>query len=129
MNNIYWFDSLNKPFLNPPEWVFTPVWIFLYIMIAVSFFLFLKGGMTKGKRLPLTFFLIQLILNFSWPVVFFGMQNISLAFVILVLMYLFLILTIITFFKYSKWSSLLLIPYLFWLSFAGYLNFSFLVLN
>ena len=129
MKNIDWFDSLNKPFLNPPEWIFTPVWIILYIMITISFLLFIKGGITKGKRLPLAFFLIQLALNFAWPVVFFGMQNISFAFVILVFMYLFLVLTIITFFKHSKLASLLLIPYLFWLSFAGYLNFSFLVLN
>ena len=129
IKNIDWFDSLNKPFLNPPDWIFTPVWIVLYIMIGISFLLFLKGGITKEKRLPLTFFLIQLALNFAWPAVFFGMQNIILAFVILVFMYLFLVLTIITFFKHSKLSSLLLIPYLFWLSFAGYLNFSFLVLN
>lgn len=129
INNTDWFDSLNKPFLNPPDWIFTPVWIILYILIAISFLLFLKGGITRGKRLPLTFFLIQLALNFAWPVVFFGMQNIILAFVILVFMYLFLLLTIITFFKHSKLASLLLIPYLFWLSFAGYLNFSFLVLN
>jgi tryptophan-rich sensory protein len=129
INNTDWFDSLNKPFLNPPDWIFTPVWIILYILITISFLLFLKVGITKEKRLPLIFFLIQLALNFAWPAVFFGMQNISLAFIILILMYLFLVLTIITFFKHSKLASILLIPYLFWLSFAGYLNFSFLVLN
>lgn len=129
MKNIDWFENLNKPFLNPPEWIYTPVWIILYILIAISFLLFLKGGITKEKRLPLTFFLIQLALNFAWPAVFFGMQNINLALIILVFMYLFVILTIITFFKHSKLASILLIPYLFWLSFACYLNFSFLVLN
>ncbi len=129
MKNMDWFDSLNKPFLNPPDWIFTPVWTILYIMIAISFFLFLRGGITKEKRWPLAFFLIQLALNFAWSPIFFGMQNISLAFVVLVLMYLFLILTIITFFKYSKLASIMLIPYMLWLSFAAYLNFSFLVLN
>ncbi len=129
MQNMNWYDSLNKPFLNPPEWIFTPVWIVLYIMIGLSFFLFLKGGIKKEKRLPLTFFLIQLALNLVWSPIFFGAQNISLAFVVIILMYIFLLLTIITFFKHSKLASILLIPYLFWLSFAGYLNFSFLVLN
>ena len=129
MQNMNWYDSLNKPFLNPPEWIFTPVWIILYIMIGLSFFLFLKGGMKKDKRLPLTFFLIQLALNLMWSPIFFDAQNISLAFVVIILMYIFLLLTIITFFKHSKLASILLVPYLFWISFAGYLNFSFLVLN
>ncbi len=129
MQNMNWYDSLNKPFLNPPDWIFTPVWIILYIMIAFSFLLFLRGGITKEKQLPLTFFIIQLALNLTWPIVFFIMQNIILAFIVLIFMYLFLLLTMITFFKHSKLSTLLLIPYLFWISFAGYLNFSFLVLN
>ena len=129
MKNMNWYDSLNKPFLNPPDWIFTPVWIVLYIMIGISLLLFLKGGMNKAKRLPLTFFLIQLALNLAWSPIFFGAQNISLAFIVIILMYIFLLLTIITFFKHSKLASILLIPYLFWISFAGYLNFSFLVLN
>lgn len=129
MKNIIWFDNLNKPFLSPPDWIFTPVWIILYIMIAISFFVFIRGGINKKKRLPLSFFLIQLALNFSWPFVFFGMKNIAFAFFIIIFMYIFLILTIITFFKHSKLASVLLIPYLFWISFAAYLNFGFLVLN
>ena len=124
-----WFDSLNKPFLTPPDWIFTPVWIVLFIMIGVSFILFWGNGITKEKSLPLTFFIIQLILNWLWVPVFFGMQNILGALIILIFMYIFLWLTIITFFKYSKVSSFLLLPYLFWVSFAAYLNFGFLVLN
>ena len=129
MQNITWFDSLNKPFLNPPEWIFTPVWIVLYIMIAASFFIFLRGGITQEKRLPLTFFLIQLGLNFAWSPIFFGLKNILLAFIIIIFMYIFLLLTIFSFFKHSKVASILLIPYLLWISFAAYLNVSFLVLN
>lgn len=126
---MLWFDSLNKPFLNPPDWLFAPVWIVLYIMMAGSLFLFIGDGMKRGKYLPLTFFLIQLALNLAWSPVFFGMQNILGGFIIIVFMYIFLLLTIITFFKYSKVASLLLIPYLLWISFAAYLNFAFLVLN
>lgn len=124
-----WFDSLNKPFLAPPDWLFTPVWLVLYVMIFASLVLFWGDGITKEKRLPLVFFIIQLVLNWLWVPVFFGMENILGGFIIIVVMYIFLWLTIITFFKYSKVASLLLLPYLFWISFAAYLNFGYLVLN
>ena len=129
MENIDWFNTLNKPFLAPPDWLFTPVWIVLYILMTISFTLFLKNGITKEKRLPLFFFLMQLALNLSWSPVFFRMQNITGAFLIIIFMYIFLILTIITFFKHSKLASLLFLPYLLWISFAAYLNFGYLVLN
>lgn len=129
MKNIEWFDSLNKPFLAPPDWFFTPVWIVLYIMITASLLIFISGGMTKEKRIPLVFFFTQLALNLAWTPVFFGMQNITGAFIIIIFMYIFLLLTIITFFKHSKTASLLQIPYLLWISFAAYLNFGYLVLN
>lgn len=124
-----WFDTLNKPFLSPPDWLFTPVWIVLYILITTSLFIFLSNGMSKEKRVPLIFFFTQLALNFAWVPVFFNMQNIGGALIIIIFMYIFLLLTIITFFKHSKTASILLIPYLLWISFAAYLNFSYLVLN
>lgn len=129
MKNMEWFHSLNKPFLNPPDWVFTPVWTILYIMMAISFILFIKGGMNKQKRLPLIFFIVQLLLNLAWMPVFFWMQSILGALIIIVFMWIFTLLTIIFFFRHSKMASLLLIPYLIWISFAFYLNFSYYVLN
>ena len=129
MKNMEWFNSLNKPFLSPPDWLFTPVWLVLYIMIFASLVLFWGDGITKEKRLPLIFFIIQLVLNWLWVPIFFGMENILGGFIIIVIMYIFLWLTIITFFKYSKLASILLLPYLFWISFAAYLNFGYLVLN
>ncbi len=124
-----WFESLNKPFLNPPEWVFAPVWTILYVMMAVSFLLFMRAGRYQNKKWALIFFISQLILNILWTPVFFGMQNIGLALAIIVFMWFFILLTIISFFRYSIISSILLIPYLVWTSFAAYLNFGFLVLN
>ncbi len=129
MKNMEWFQNLNKPFLNPPDWIFAPMWTILYIMIAISFILFIKGGLTKEKKLPLIFFIIQLLLNFAWTPAFFWMQNISLALAIIAFMWIFIMLTIITFFKHSILASILLIPYLFWVSFAFYLNFAYFVLN
>lgn len=124
-----WFDNLNKPFLNPPDWLFAPVWTILYILIAISFILFLKSDVAKSKKWPLIFFISQMLLNFAWAPVFFRMENIGAALVIIFFMWIFILLTVISFFKYSKLASILLIPYLVWVSFAFYLNFSYFVLN
>lgn len=129
IRNTEWFNSLNKPLLNPPSEVFTPVWIFLYITIGLSLFFFLKDGFNKKKIIPIIFFSIQLLLNFIWSPIFFGMQNIRFAMIVIALMWLFILLTIIAFKQHNKTSAMLLIPYFLWVSFACYLNFSFLRLN
>ena len=129
MQNTEWFNSLNKPLLNPPSEIFTPVWIFLYITIGLSLLLFLKDGFNKTKIIPIFFFSIQLLLNFIWSPIFFGMQNIRLAMIVIALMWLFILITIIAFKQHNKTSAMLLIPYFLWVSFACYLNFSFLRLN
>ncbi len=129
MQNMEWFHSLNKPFLSPPDWIFVPVWSVLYVLMVLSFIFFIKGGMNKNKRLPLIFFIIQLALNLAWSPVFFGMQNILGALIIIVFMWLFTLLTIVYFLRHSILASILLIPYLIWISFAFYLNFGFYVLN
>lgn len=129
MMNMDWYNTLNKPFLTPPSSVFAPAWIVLYILIAISFILFLKGGYNKGKKLPLIFFTVQMILNFIWSPVFFGMQKILPALIIIFFMWIFICLTIIFFFRHSKMAAFLLLPYLIWVSFAFYLNFGFYVLN
>ncbi len=129
MQNSEWFHNLNQPFLAPPTQVFTPVWIILYVLIIISLILFLKSKNTKSKKLPLIFFVSQMILNFSWTPVFFNAQNIGAALIIAGSMWFFTLLCVIFFFQYSKLASLLLLPYLFWLSFAFYLNFGYFVLN
>lgn len=129
MKNMIWYNNLNKPLLNPPAEIFAPVWTVLYIMIFISLFLFLKGGMNKSKILPLIFFIIQLILNFSWSGVFFGLKNINAALIIIAFMWLFILLTVLTFKKHSKAASWMLVPYLLWVSFAFYLNFEYTRLN
>lgn len=129
MRNMQWYNSLDKAPLSPPDWVFAPVWTILYITIAISLFLFLKTGINKEKILPLILFSIQMLLNFVWTPVFFGMQNIRGAYIILVLLIIFLILTITSFFKFSKAAAYLLIPYLLWSAFAAYLNYMIMVRN
>lgn len=129
MYNTDWFHSLNKPFLAPPDFIFAPVWTILYITIAVSFILYVKDGITKEKIIPLIFFFIQLILNFCWSPVFFGMKQIGLALFILILMWIFLFITVILFLLRSIKAAILLIPYLIWTSFAFYLNLGYYILN
>lgn len=129
IKNMLWYNNLYKSPFTPPTWVFTPVWTLLYITIAISLFLFLKSGFTKEKILPLVFFTIQMLLNFAWTPVFFGMQNIRNAYIIIVLLVVFLALIIISFYRFSKRSAYLLVPYLIWSLFAAYLNFYILINN
>ena len=129
MNNLLWYETLNKPFLSPPDWIFTPVWTILYLMILISFILFVKGHYVGNKILPLFLFFIQMILNLAWPIAFFYFENILLGVYILVALCLFLLLTIMSFYKYSKSASYLLVPYFCWCCFALYLNWGYFVLN
>lgn len=129
MQNMNWFHALKKPFLAPPDWIFAPIWSILYVMIVLSLVFFLKTGGLKFKILPIFFFIIQIILNFSWTNIFFGMQKIGTALIIIVFLWIFLLLTITTFYKHSKISAWLLVPYFLWVSFATYLNFEYWRLN
>lgn len=129
MYNSLWYKSLNTPLLLPPDWLFAPVWIVLYLMIFASFLIFLKAKSPIKKTLAIAFFVVQLLLNFIWSTVFFTMADIQGALVVVILMWLFIAFTIIEFYRISKLSSYLLIPYLLWVSFAVYLNLSFYILN
>ena len=124
-----WYQSLNKPNFTPPDWFFNFVWITLYILMACSFILLFRDGTAKGKAMPITLFIVQLALNFSWAPVFFGLHDISLAFMICCLLWVFLLFTIISFYHFSKISAYLLIPYMIWVTCAVYLNYKILILN
>lgn len=127
--NLIWYNSLNKPALNPPNWIFAPMWGIIYFLMFCSFLLMIYSDTNIDKKPAIILFVTQLLLNFSWSPIFFYFHNIKLAFVIIFFLNLFLILTIISFFKISKISAILLIPYLLWLIFATYLNFEFMRLN
>ena len=129
MQDSLWYYSLNKSPLTPPEAVFPIAWTILYVMIALSLFFYVKDGLTKEKLTPLVVFTIQIILNLLWSPVFFESHNIKLAFIIIVLLIIFVLINIILFYKNSKIASYLLIPYFLWLIFAAYLNFEIVMLN
>ena len=124
-----WYTNLNKPFFNPPSWLFGPVWTLLYLLMGIS--LFFVWNQKKGvkTKTALIIFAIQLGLNALWSIIFFGLHSPLVAFLEIIVLWLFIILTIIKFFPISKISAYLLIPYLLWVSFAGFLNLFIVRLN
>ena len=129
-NNLYpWYDTLVKPFFNPPSWVFAPVWTILYTLMGISLFLVIKSEKSINNTQGLIFFIIQLILNGLWSILFFGLHQIFWAFVLIILLIAFICLTIWKFYTVSKPAAFVLLPYLLWVSFAAVLNFTLYLLN
>ncbi len=125
-----WYLTLNKPFFSPPGWVFSPVWITLYLMMGISLYLIWNSGLkTRQTKIAVTIFGVQLVLNSFWSILFFGFKSPLLAFVEIIFLWIAILVTTIHFYRISKHASYLLIPYLFWVSFAAVLNFSLIYLN
>ena len=117
-----WYQSLTKPFLNPPGWVFGPVWTVLYIMITLSILLFLKNVKNSTGYNIYILLGIHIISNFAWTSIFFGLKSPFWALLDLVVLDITLVFLITNFWQVSKVSSILLWPYLLWVLFATYLN-------
>ena len=125
-----WYLEIVRPSFSPPGWVFGVVWGILYFMIGLSLFLFcIAQGDTLQKRPGFIFFGIQLLLNAAFMPVCFGMHSFLGGFIICVLLAIFLVLTIIQFYKISKIAAYLLIPYLMWGLFAIVLSYNVYILN
>jgi tryptophan-rich sensory protein len=125
-----WYATLNKPPFNPPNWLFGPVWTLLYLLMGIALYLvWKKGWKRKDVKIALGVFFIQLLLNASWSIVFFGAQQILAAFIVIILMWIAILASIFLFYRISKAAAYLLIPYILWVSFAGVLNYSLLILN
>lgn len=124
-----WYAGLKKPSWNPPSWLFGPVWTILYLSMAVAAWLIWRQVGASGTVVPLTIFGIQLALNLAWSIIFFGQHKIGLAFVDLILMWAAILATIIAFRNVNTLAGWLLVPYLAWVSFAGYLNYTIWRLN
>ena len=125
-----WYANLNKPFFNPPGWVFGPVWTVLYILMAVSAGLVWQKGLAERKvRAAMGLYLAQLILNAIWTPLFFGLEMPLPAFIDIVLLWAAIVFTILAFLRVSKIAGVLMVPYLVWTTFAAVLNFSLWYLN
>ncbi len=123
-----WYGTIQRPALNPPAWIFGPVWTTLYALMGIAAFLVWKSK-NSHKKLALSLFGLQLAVNSVWSIIFFGLRNPGLAFVDIVLLWLLIIGTMVEFKKFSKAAVYLLIPYLAWVTFASYLNYAIWVLN
>ncbi len=124
-----WYITLVKPVFSPPNWVFAPVWIILYALMGISLYLVISDRKKVIREKAIRVFAIQLVLNTTWSIVFFGMHNIFLGLIIIVLLWIFIALSIWVFGKINKTSAMLLWPYLAWVSFAVFLNYSIWILN
>ncbi|HWA46908.1 MAG TPA: TspO/MBR family protein [Dongiaceae bacterium] len=118
-----WYRALAKPAINPPDWIFGPVWTALYILMALAAAVVWRRGAGYERRLAMSFFFAQLALNLGWSCLFFGLHLIGGAFAWLLLLWTAIAGTLIAFWRIDRRAGWLLIPYLAWVSFAGVLNF------
>lgn len=124
-----WYAALNKPSWNPPASVFGPVWSALYLLMAVSAWLVWRGRGFPAVAVPLTLFALQLVLNCAWSWLFFSLHRPWLALGDIVLLWCAILATVISFARVSLLASILLVPYLIWVSFAAVLNLTIAKMN
>jgi tryptophan-rich sensory protein len=129
-NIAIWYAGLVKGPLNPPAFVFGPVWTLLFALMGVSAFLvWEKGDKKPSVRTALWIFVLQLLLNIYWSILFFGAHDPAAAFAEILILWFAILWTMVAFRKISHSSFWLLAPYILWVSFAAYLNYSIILLN
>jgi translocator protein len=119
-----WYQRLNKPTWNPPNWIFAPVWTVLYLLMAAAAWLVWRRYGLAGAVLPLSLFVLQLALNSAWTWLFFGLHRPQEALLDIGLLWAVVLATVITFWGLEPLAGALLVPYLLWVSFAGALNWA-----
>lgn len=126
-----WYDTLQRPALAPPNWVFGPVWTILFALIGVALWLVARQADASPQKARIGFgvFMVHFVFNLAWSAVFFGMREIGWALAVIGLLWLLIVATIWAFKRVDRRAALLLVPYLLWVSFATYLNYQFWVLN
>lgn len=125
-----WYATLAKPVFSPPNWVFGPVWTVLYALMGISaYIVWSKGTKNKKIRIAMAYFVIQLVCNFFWSILFFGFRSPVMGLVDIIILWFFIIRTIQKFFPVSRVAAYLLVPYFLWVSFATALNIAIVILN
>lgn len=128
MNSMELYEGLTKPPLSPPGWVFGVVWTILFLLMGISSYLIYVSD-SENKKAALWVYAAQLAVNFLWSVIFFNLQLYWFAFVWLILLWALILAMIILFSKISKPAAWLQVPYLLWVTFAGYLTLFVAMLN
>ena len=125
-----WYQTINKPSWNPPNWIFPPVWTLLFVMMGISLFLVWKNNAAvRVKKMAIMIFSIQLLLNILWSYVFFKQHTMGWALAEIIILWIAILLTIFAFGKISSLAAWLLVPYISWVSFAAILNYTFWKIN
>lgn len=145
-----WYAGLEKPFFSPPNWLFAPVWTFLFFLMGVALYFAWKENFVPktsvGQKTwnPLStklwngawkeenavaIFVLQLVLNITWSVVFFGLKSPGMAFFVILALWFAILYTIVNFYRISKNAGYCLLPYILWVTFAAILNFAVWRLN
>lgn len=124
-----WYQSIQKPSWNPPDWIFAPVWTTLYVLMGLAFFLIWRSPGEKQKRTAIILFILQLVANFFWSFIFFDQHQVALALAEIIVLWLLILLTIFSFARINKVAAWLLMPYISWVSFAAILNYTIWQLN
>lgn len=130
MNGMQDFEKTNKPPLSPPGWMFPVVWSILYILMGIaSYIVYTKRKTDKRVDSALSYYAAQLVFNFFWSIIFFRLDAYLFAFIWLVVLWILILITTLKFYQISKPAGYLMIPYLLWVTFAGYLNLGIYILN
>lgn len=129
MDNMKKFSSLNQPPLSPPAWLFPVVWSVLYILMGIASYLVAASDKPARSKTALTVYGVQLFFNFMWSIIFFNLEAYLFAFIWLVALFLLILATAKLFYDIDKRAGYLMIPYILWVAFAGYLNFAIYLLN
>lgn len=128
MSGMEMYKILKKPTLSPPEILFPIVWTILFVLMGTASYRIFETD-CENRELGLIIYFIQLAVNFFWPILFFNLQAFFGAFLWLILLWILIFATIKEFYKCDKVSAFLLVPYILWVTFAGYLNFMVYLLN
>ena len=124
------FEQMNKPPLAPPGWLFPVVWTILFVLMGVaSYLVYTSGEKQADVERALRVYILQLVVNFFWSILFFNLSLCFAAFVWLILLWALVLVTLVRFYRITPYAGYLLVPYVLWVTFAGYLNLSICLLN
>jgi translocator protein len=125
-----WYPTLVKPWFTPPAGVIPAVWILLFTLMGVSLFLVWREGFSRPEvKLAIHFFAAQLVVNILWSASFFGLRSPLAGLVVIIVLWITILLTMVKIWPVSRNAAVMLVPYIIWVSFAAYLNYSLLMLN
>ncbi len=128
--NMMLFDEIVKPPLVPPAWVFPVVWSILYVLMGIASYIVYESNAPRDEiKKALAVYAAQLVVNFFWSIIFFNLRAFLFAFYWLVLLWVLVVATTVLFWQIKKAAGILLLPYLVWVTFAGYLTYAIFLLN